>query len=112
MGKLIEDYLRRDFDRPVRTGKRTWSGAVLHIDHFGNVVTNFRPADVPRDRPFEMTLGPHHIAHVARNYAECAPGELFLIVGSSGYLEISVNQAPAAKALGCEVGAPGGPDGF
>ena len=43
---------------------------------------------------------------MARNYAECGPGELFLIVGSSGYLEVSVNQASAAKAIGCETGAP------
>jgi S-adenosylmethionine hydrolase len=30
----------------------------------------------------------------------------FLIMGSSGYLEISLHQASAAKLLGCAVGAP------
>jgi S-adenosylmethionine hydrolase len=43
---------------------------------------------------------------MAHNYSECGPGELFLIVGSSGYLEVSVNQGSAAKAIGCETGAP------
>jgi len=43
---------------------------------------------------------------VARNYAECGAGELFLIVGSSGYVEVSLNQASAARAIGCETGAP------
>ena len=43
---------------------------------------------------------------LARSYAEMPPGELFAIVGSSGYLEISVNQESAAKMLGCETGAP------
>ncbi len=109
-GKLVRDYLHRtDFDRPVQTGKRIWTGAILHIDHFGNMVTNFRPGDVPglaEGRPFEMAAGPYQIAHIARSYAECPPGEPFLIVGSSGYLEISVNQASAARTLGFAAGAP------
>ncbi|HWQ52732.1 MAG TPA: SAM-dependent chlorinase/fluorinase [Bryobacteraceae bacterium] len=109
-GKPVDDYLRReDFGRSIHTGKRIWTGAVLHIDHFGNMVTNVRPADIPgleQGRPFHMAVGPYRLEHIARNYAECGPGEPFLIVGSSGYLEISLNQASAAKALGCGVGAP------
>ena len=108
-GKLIRDYLRRDdFAQPLRTGKSMWSGAVLHIDHFGNVVTNIRPEHIPAlaARPFEVRLGPHRVDFVARSYAEGPAGVPFLIVGSSGYFEISVYQAPAAKALGCAVGAP------
>jgi S-adenosylmethionine hydrolase len=105
LGKLIQDYLRGAFERPVRTGKRTWMGAVLHIDHFGNVVTNFRAEDLP-SRAFEFVIGPHHICEQARNYAEYGPGELFWIAGSGGYLEISVNQASAAKTIGCGIGAP------
>jgi S-adenosylmethionine hydrolase len=31
---------------------------------------------------------------------------LFAIAGSSGYLEVSLNQASAAQAVGCETGAP------
>jgi S-adenosylmethionine hydrolase len=109
-GKLIRDYLhRRDFDRPVQTGKRIWTGAILHVDRFGNMVTNFRPEDIPglaEGRAFEMALGPYQVAHIARSYAECPPGEPFLIVGSSGYLEISMNQASAARTLGFAAGAP------
>ena len=41
------------------------------------------------DSPFELVLGPHVVTKLARNYAECRPGELFTIEGSSGYLEIS-----------------------
>ena len=108
-GKPVEDYLRRDdFARPVRSGKSMWTGTVLHIDHFGNMVTNIRPEDIPAmaARPFEMRLGPHRIGIVAENYDEGAGGMPFLIVGSSGYLEISLHQAPAARLLGCAVGAP------
>jgi len=108
MGKLISDYLRLDFERPVRTGKRIWTGTVLKIDHFGNVITNFRPGDMPdlATHSWVLALGPHRVSYLASNYAQCAPGEFFLILGSSGYYEISLSEASAARALGCGPGAP------
>jgi S-adenosylmethionine hydrolase len=107
-GKPVTDYLRLDFDTPVRTGKRVWTGAVLKVDHFGNLITNFRPENFPQVRAgrFVMAAGMERIGRLAQNYAECAPGELFLIEGSSGFLEISLSQASAAKRLGCASGSP------
>lgn len=107
-GKLIEDYLRLDFDKPARTGRRTWTGAILKVDRFGNIVTNFPVEDFPDlgKRAFEMAAGPQRIHTLARHYAEHGPGEPFLIVGSAGYYEISVGQASAARLLGCAAGAP------
>jgi len=108
MGKLIQDYLRVDLESPVRTGKRVWTGKILKIDHFGNMITNFRPDEFPEleKRPFVMAVGTQRISRLARNYEECGPGEVFVILGSSGYLEVSSNQASAAKLLGCGTGAP------
>jgi S-adenosylmethionine hydrolase len=107
-GKLINDYLRLNFEQPVRTGRRAWTGAILKIDRFGNIVTNFSVEDFPdlHKRAFEMAVGPQRVSVLARNYAECGVGELFLIVGSAGYYEISASQTSAAKMLGCAVGAP------
>lgn len=108
VGKLIDNYLRPAFQKPQRSGKRTWTGRILKIDRFGNVVTNFHSGDFPdlERRNFSMHLGPRQIEVLVRSYAESSPGELFLIVGSSGYLEVSVNQGSAARAIGCEAGAP------
>jgi S-adenosylmethionine hydrolase len=107
MGKRIEDYLRPAFQKPVRAGKRTWSGRILKIDRFGNIITNFHSEDFPdlEKRNFAMVIGPQETSVLARSYAECSPGELFVIVGSSGYLEVSVSQGSAAKKIGCESGA-------
>src|SRR5580693_1427306 len=87
MGKLIEDYLRPQFEKPQRAGKRTWIGQILKIDRFGNIVTSFHVNEFPDlDRKeFSLAIGPRQIAVMAHNYAECAPGELFLIQGSTGY---------------------------
>jgi len=107
-GKLITDYMRLNFEKPVRTARRGWTGTILKIDRFGNLITNFPAADFPdlEARPFELSVGLETVARFARNYAERGPGELFVIVGSSGYLEVSASQASAAKMLGCGVGAP------
>jgi hypothetical protein len=105
MGRIIEDYLRLGFEKPRRTGERTWTGQVLHIDRFGNVVTSFRATDFPDLGNFSLILGSHRVSMMARNYAQFGPGELFAIEGSSGYLEISVNQGSAAERIGCQSGA-------
>jgi S-adenosyl-L-methionine hydrolase (adenosine-forming) len=105
LGKLIDNYLRPASAAPERTGKHVWTGMVLKIDHFGNVITNFRMSDISGP-DFDFVVGPHVVARLARNYAECRPGEVFAIEGSSGYLELSTGQGSAAKILGCATGAP------
>jgi S-adenosylmethionine hydrolase len=108
MGKIIQDHLKPAFERPERAGKRTWMGRILKIDRFGNIITNFRAEDFPdlERRNFSLNIGPQTVGVMARTYAESGPGELFAIVGSSGYLEVSVAQGSAARQVGCEAGAP------
>ncbi len=107
-GRLIDDYLRPAFEKPQQTGKRAWNGRILKIDRFGNIVTNFHTDDFPglERRDFLLTVGGKQIGVLARNYTEAGTGELFAIVGSSGYLEVSGNQMSAAKESGCQSGAP------
>jgi S-adenosylmethionine hydrolase len=107
-GKVIQDYCRLEFYKPVRTGKRVWKGTILKIDRFGNLITNFHIAEFPvvRTRPFSMLAGQQEVATLARTFGERNFGELFLVVGSSGYLEVAANQASAAKMTGAAVGAP------
>lgn len=108
VGKLIHDALQLRLALPEQTNKRTWTGAVIKIDHFGNLITNFHLPEFERIRtsPFELAVGFEKLHRLALNYAECPPGEPFVIEGSSGYLEVCVNQASAAAKLGCGVGAP------
>jgi S-adenosyl-L-methionine hydrolase (adenosine-forming) len=108
IGKSIDDYLRPAFLKPARTGKRTWTGRILRIDRFGNIVTNFHTDDFPglEQRDFAMSIGPVQISVLAHNYSECPPGEPFLIFGSYGYLEVSMNQDSAAAKIRCDSGAP------
>lgn len=107
-GPLIEDYLRPHAGAPVRTGHRVWQGQVLCVDRFGNLITNFLESEFPavRTRPFVLIPGITRVEKLVDHYAEAAPGEVVAIIGSSGYLEVSANQASAARILGAGVGAP------
>ncbi len=107
-GKLVIDYLRMNLEHPPRTGKRTWTGLILKIDRFGNLITNLHIDEFPDLplRPFEMQVGVQKVSKIAQTFADAGFGEVFLIVGSSGFLEVVANQASAARLLGCGTGAP------
>jgi S-adenosyl-L-methionine hydrolase (adenosine-forming) len=108
MGRRVRDHLCPDFETPQPAGAHSWTGRVLHIDHFGNIITSFRASDFPnlaRGR-FSLEVGSRPVGVLARNYAGGAPGELFVIAGSGGYLEVSIGQGSAAHAVGCKPGAP------
>lgn len=106
-GKLIDNHLKTAFDKPQRTAKRVWTGTVLHVDRFGNLVTNFLASHFTlHTRSFEFTIGTRRIYGLTSTYAEAQPGEVVLLEGSSGYYEVSANQASAARLVGCGAGAP------
>ena len=107
-GKRIHDCVRIDVASNQRLAANSWRGSVLATDRFGNLITSFpftRFAGI-NSRPFEVRVGREKIHRLALNYAETEIGEVFVIVGSSGYLEIAANQASAAERLGCSAGAP------
>ncbi len=107
-GKRIDDYLRLNLAQPEQLASHTWRGQILKVDHFGNLITNFQEKTFQqiKTRPFELRTSTQKIHRLALNYAETAPGELFAIIGSSGYLEIAANQASAAEKLGNSAGSP------
>ena len=104
IGPLIDDYLQPPSLQPIRDAKGAWTGAVLNVDHFGNIVTSFPTADF--EPPFEILIGRRKVTVLANSYEQSEPAKIFAIAGSSGYLEISARQASAAEILGVTAGAP------
>lgn len=107
-GKLVIDALRLKMDKPSQISKRQWSGTILKVDRFGNVITNFRLSDFPwiATNPFVFTVGFEHVAQLAPHFAACEYGEFYAVVGSGGYIEIVLREANAAKKMGVVAGAP------
>lgn len=107
-GKIVHDLVRLNTGRPVQTGKATWTGAVLSVDRFGNLITSLHISDFRsiRVRRFELRLGFEKITELSSTFSDRLTGELMLVVGSGGFLEVAANQASAAKLLGCGLGSP------
>lgn len=70
---------------------------IVHIDRFGNLVTNLQKENLPAK--FTVEVGEKVIDKICRFYAEAKESELIMIFGSSGRLEISAVNDSAAEIL-------------
>lgn len=111
-GPEIADYVRFNAPKPKPVDAKTVRGVVLKVDRFGNLITNFTAKDVPalfegKADGFKINVGKREITALHTNYAQGGPGEVFAILGSMGYLEISSNRGAAnqltSAAKGSEV---------
>jgi len=109
-GDLITDYTRFAAPAPKRANEHLLKGVVVRVDRFGTLMTNLTPADLPElfrenPAPFKIMVGKGEITQLKTAYADGAQGEVFAILGSSGYLEIAANRASASQTLGVGRGA-------
>jgi len=78
-------------------------GEVIHVDTYGNLITNLPGAQLPAR--FRVRVGLTVVEGAPHpHYQAVAPGELLALVGSSGLLEIAARDGSAASVLGAERG--------
>jgi S-adenosyl-L-methionine hydrolase (adenosine-forming) len=104
-GDEVEDYVRFSAPKPKAVDGTRLRGVVLKVDRFGNIVTNITPQDAPMlfgagAKGFKIVVGSREITEIHTAYAEGAPGEVFGILGSMGFLEIAANRGAAAQLTG------------
>ena len=108
-GDEIEDYVRFAAPKPKPAGDNKLRGVVLKVDRFGNLITNVTPEDAPAlfapNATFKIVVGNKEVSEIRAAYAEGAPGEVFAVLGSMGYLEIVANRAAAAQLTGAGKGS-------
>lgn len=106
MGRELRQPVRLDWPRPDREPRRL-AGAILHVDGFGNLISNIPGEWLPVDSEgFALRIGDQVIETLVSTYAEAPAGRLVALVGSSGLLEVAVAQGHAARRLGLGPGAP------
>jgi S-adenosylmethionine hydrolase len=71
-------------------------------------VTNFRPERFPEGswQHYRVVAGLATVSRSFEHYAEARGTEPFLILGSSGFLEISIDRGSAARMLAVDTGHP------
>jgi S-adenosyl-L-methionine hydrolase (adenosine-forming) len=108
-GDEVEDYVRFNAPKPKAVDGNRLRGVVLKVDRFGNLVTNITPQDAPMlfgdgAKRFKIVVGSREVTEMHNAYAEGAPGEVFGVLGSMGFLEIAVNRGAAAQLTGAGKG--------
>jgi S-adenosylmethionine hydrolase len=108
-GDEITDFVRFAAPKPKPVDAQTLKGVVLKQDKFGNLITNFTPADVPQlfsaePPPFKIVVAGKEITTIRSNFAQGRHGEVFAILGSMGYLELASNRGSAGKLLNADRG--------
>ncbi len=95
LGPRIDHIVRLDYEPPLYGD--VVRGTIVAVDRFGNLITDIEAARVPF-KPFVLEGHGISIDRVEQNYAGAAPGA-FLIIGSSGCIEISIANGSAAERL-------------
>lgn len=96
-GAEIEDFVRFETPKPRKISAFETEAAIIHIDHFGNLITNLKAEDLPAK--FVLEVNETRIRRHQKFYAEAEKGEIFSIFGSAGFLEIVAFQASAEQRL-------------
>lgn len=102
LGELGDPFgtpVRLRTPQPRRAADGSLHGEVLTIDRFGNVVTNLMTRAVVGSVQFAAQRAP-----LVRTYGDATPGELVALVGSSGFVEIALQNGNAAAVSGLRPG--------
>jgi len=78
-------------------------GEIIHIDNFGNLVTNVRRAELGDRQISRIKLKTKSIQNLSETFSDVKPGEGVAYVGSSGYVELGINRGNAAIKLKAKI---------
>jgi len=108
-GPAIQDYILPEFAKPhARNGELL--GEVLHIDDFGNIISNITLEDLEKmefheGTSFLVRLGGKTLnIRFCSAYGEVPAGTPLALIGSSNFLEVADNQGNASRIFKAKVG--------
>ncbi|MGC8786333.1 MAG: SAM hydrolase/SAM-dependent halogenase family protein [Anaerolineae bacterium] len=105
LGPAIQDPVRLPVPKAVAQQDGTIYGQVLHIDRFGNLITNIPHELLQANQAWRVHIAGYEVIGLSKAYAMAADGELLALIDSSGYLELAVRNGSAAEKLKVNRGA-------
>jgi S-adenosylmethionine hydrolase len=102
LGPEADRLVIPEFTR-VTKRKDVLVGEVIHVDDFGNIITNIREEDLGKVRvgkPVRLRFEEAWVTmEFCRAYGEVVEGKPLALFGSHSFLEISINQGSAARVF-------------
>jgi S-adenosylmethionine hydrolase len=107
-GSEIDDYFQLEIPKPKKIDEKT-VGRIIHIDRFGNCLTNFTADDLSLERgdrsASNLDFAGREVTRFCTHFAESTgSAELFAYIGSAGYWEIGLWCGSAAEMTGAHLG--------
>lgn len=104
LGPEVSELVRLERSRPQALPDGSTCLHVLHVDRFGNLITDLRTSDLPNEPELvTFSVGDFVARGVRRDYATA--DELVAVAGSAGYVELAAPGGSAAQITGAGVGA-------
>ena len=110
IGRIITDHLQL-IDRTAKITKKGMVGHVIHIDHYGNLITNIKHTDyleiqkINGQVTFQIQIGREIFDRLHEGYDAVDPGEGFVFFNSEKDLQIGINMGRASELLGIRMDA-------
>ena len=106
-GSAIENLIHLDSLRPKILSDGAIEASIIHIDRFGNCVTNLTQELLGDDLSrVKLVVSDREITSFRRYYRQAEEREVFCIMGSAGFLEIVAANRSAAAILDARRGQP------
>lgn len=104
-GPEIHEPVRPDFAK-VKHVKDSIIGRILHIDSFGNIITNITKAEAAKfSEIINLKIQSKELKlKLKKTYGETKLNEPLALIGSHGFLEIALNRGSAAEKYQAKVG--------
>jgi S-adenosylmethionine hydrolase len=104
LGKKVSSIVKFKLER-VRRSKKRIEASVLHVDRFGNIITNITDQEMfpippqPSEGFVLEVAGRRNPLVFAKTYLQIKRGNVAILKGSQGYYEIAARETSAARLL-------------
>lgn len=99
---MPQNSLRKLVNRKVKITKNNITGNVLHVDNYGNLISNITKSqfeETAENRNFYIKLGRETITNVSKNYANTRNGDILMTFNDMNLVEIAIKNGNASQLL-------------
>ncbi len=104
MGRRLSEIITFPLPGPSLKADGSIQGQVLHVDRFGNIITDIRTEILGGMENAQVEIAGYSIRGISVTYAAADVGELVALIGSEGHLEVAIREGNAGAALGTVAG--------
>ncbi len=103
LGDPITDIVMLRWPRPKESASGCIEGEIVHVDRFGNLVSNI-PSKMVERESWVVKAGKVTVGGIEGSYSAVRRGEPVALIGSHGFVEVAVREGSAAEMLNLKAG--------